>query len=103
MDVVRLEWRLISNWDQSIFRPSSMRNCPRTTPLARGEIRKPSTSTLLTRTVSSPRIKTPGFMRGDETVRVNSVDVDGLRISPLANGVGRGQFRMDDGRKIDSS
>src|SRR5258708_13579769 len=47
--------------------------------------------------------KTPGFMRGDETVRVNSVDVDGLRISPLANGVVRGQFRMDDGRKIDWS
>jgi hypothetical protein len=47
--------------------------------------------------------KTPGFMRGDEIVQVNSVDVDGLRISPLANGVVRGQFRMDDGRKIDWS
>jgi protocatechuate 3,4-dioxygenase beta subunit len=47
--------------------------------------------------------KTPRFMRGDEIVQVTNVDVDGLRISPLANGVVRGQFRMDDGRKVDWS
>jgi hypothetical protein len=43
------------------------------------------------------------FMRGDQTVQVTGVDVDGLRISPLANGVVRGQFRMEDGEKIDWS
>jgi 5-hydroxyisourate hydrolase-like protein (transthyretin family) len=43
------------------------------------------------------------FMRGDEAVQVSNADVEGLRISPLPNGLVRGQFRMDNGGKIDWS
>jgi hypothetical protein len=42
-------------------------------------------------------------MRGDQTVRVSNTDVDGLHILPLANGQVRGQFRMDNSKKIDWS
>jgi protocatechuate 3,4-dioxygenase beta subunit len=47
--------------------------------------------------------KTLRFMRGDEPVQVTNADVEDLRIFPLANGVVRGQFRMDNGGKIDWS
>jgi len=43
------------------------------------------------------------MMRGDQIVQVASADVDGLRISPLANGQIRGGFRMDNGEKVDWS
>jgi hypothetical protein len=43
------------------------------------------------------------MMRGDQIVQVASADVDGLRISPLANGQIRGRFRMDNGEKVDWS
>jgi hypothetical protein len=45
----------------------------------------------------------PRVMRGDQTVQVMSADVEGLRISPVPNGRVRGQFRMDNGQKIDWS
>lgn len=45
----------------------------------------------------------PSMMRGDQTVAVTTADVEGLRISPVANGQVRGRFRMDNGEKIDWS
>jgi hypothetical protein len=42
-------------------------------------------------------------MRGDETVQVINADEEGFRISPVPNGQVRGQFRMDNGQKIDWS
>jgi hypothetical protein len=45
----------------------------------------------------------PSVMRGDQTVEVTTVDVEGLRISPVPNGQVRGRFRMDNGEKIDWS
>jgi hypothetical protein len=43
------------------------------------------------------------MMRGDQIVHVANADVDGLRVIPLANGEVLGQFRMDDGKKVDWS
>ncbi|HSY92074.1 MAG TPA: carboxypeptidase-like regulatory domain-containing protein [Candidatus Binatus sp.] len=45
----------------------------------------------------------PRVMRGDQTVQVINADVEGLRISAVPNGQVRGQFRMDNGQKIDWS
>ena len=45
----------------------------------------------------------PAVMRADQTVQGVIADVEGLRISALANGVVRGRFRMDDDKKIDWS
>jgi Carboxypeptidase regulatory-like domain len=42
-------------------------------------------------------------VRGDQIIQVGSVDIDGLRIVPLPNGQIHGQFRMDNGKKIDWS
>ncbi len=42
-------------------------------------------------------------VRGDPIIRVTNGDIDGLRIVPLANGDIRGQFRMDNGKRIDWS
>lgn len=47
--------------------------------------------------------RTPQMMRGDQTAQVTNADLDGLRISPLANGQVRGRVRMDNGQKIDWS
>ena len=45
----------------------------------------------------------PRVMRGDQTVQVINADLEGLRISPVPNGQVRGQFRMDNGQKVDWS
>lgn len=45
----------------------------------------------------------PRVMRGGQTVQVINADVEGLRISPVPNGQVRGQFRMDNGQKVDWS
>jgi hypothetical protein len=42
-------------------------------------------------------------VRGDPIIQVTNGDIDGLRIVPLANGDIRGQFRMDNGKRIDWS
>ncbi len=42
-------------------------------------------------------------VRGDPIIQVTNGDIDGLRIIPLANGDIRGQFRMDNGKRIDWS
>jgi hypothetical protein len=45
----------------------------------------------------------PRFMRGDITVQVNNADVAGLKVSLVPNAEVRGQFRTDNGQKIDWS
>ena len=42
-------------------------------------------------------------VRGDPIIQVTNGDIDGLRIVPLANRDIRGQFRMDNGKRIDWS
>jgi len=42
-------------------------------------------------------------VRGDPIIQVTNGDIDGLRIVALANGDIRGQFRMDNGKRIDWS
>jgi hypothetical protein len=42
-------------------------------------------------------------VRGDPIIQVTNGDIDGLRIVPLANGDIRGQFRVDNGKRVDWS
>src|SRR6266496_2114890 len=42
-------------------------------------------------------------LRGDQTIQVSSSDIDGLRVAALPNGSIRGQFRMENGKRIDWS
>lgn len=45
----------------------------------------------------------PQVMRMDQTVTVDTTDVDDLRLMPIANGLIRGHFRTETGQKIDWS
>jgi protocatechuate 3,4-dioxygenase beta subunit len=45
----------------------------------------------------------PQVMRMDQTVTVDTTDVDDLRLMPIANGLIRGRFRTETGQKIDWS